>query len=135
MRQATFQDRTHVFAQEYGRRPRILLAEPAEANNGRDLKIIALAFADAGFDVDISPSGLALKTIARIAVENDVHGVALLFFDQHLDIETKFISLLEQEGADDIQVIVAKEKMKTQRSGLEDWTQGFVQKTLTRVGG
>ncbi len=70
--------KTDAFALEEGRRPRVLLASMDLASLGTNsLRIYAAAFADAGYDVDVSPQGLEPKEIARAAAENDVHLVGL----------------------------------------------------------
>lgn len=65
------------FADRYGRRPRILIAKMGQDGHDRGAKVIATAFADLGFDVDISPMFQTPEEIARQAVENDVHIVGV----------------------------------------------------------
>lgn len=71
-----FQEATALsqqFADKYGRRPRILIAKMGQDGHDRGAKVIATAFADLGFDVDISPMFQTPQEIAKQAVENDVH--------------------------------------------------------------
>ncbi len=65
------------FADKYGRRPRILIAKMGQDGHDRGAKVIATAFADLGFDVDISPMFQTPQEIAKQAVENDVHIVGV----------------------------------------------------------
>lgn len=75
-----FQEATALsqqFADKYGRRPRILIAKMGQDGHDRGAKVIATAFADLGFDVDISPMFQTPQEIAKQAVENDVHIVGV----------------------------------------------------------
>lgn len=65
------------FADKFGRRPRILIAKMGQDGHDRGAKVIATAFADLGFDVDISPMFQTPQEIAKQAVENDVHIVGV----------------------------------------------------------
>ncbi len=128
-------NRIFNFAIENGRRPRILLAEVKDSQETRDIRVMALGFADAGFDVDISPQGMTLKSIARMAVENDVHGVGLLHVCQDLNHVAALVEFLEQEGADDIVVVTDTEEPCDQKLNRTDPVGRFVKKTLIRMGG
>jgi len=66
-----------MFAREEGHRPRMLVAKLGQDGHDRGAKIIAAAFADVGFDVDIGPLFQTLEEAARQAVENDVHIVGV----------------------------------------------------------
>jgi methylmalonyl-CoA mutase len=66
---------TRRFAEREGRRPRILIAKMGQDGHDRGAKVIATAFADLGFDVDIGPLFQTPEETARQAVENDVHVV------------------------------------------------------------
>jgi methylmalonyl-CoA mutase len=66
-----------AFAREEGRRPRMLVAKLGQDGHDRGAKVIATAFADIGFDVDIGPLFQAPEEAARQAVENDVHIVGV----------------------------------------------------------
>ena len=67
------------FSELDGRQPRILITMVGEEGNDLGSKVIATNFADIGFDVDISPSFLSPSNIAREAIENDVHVLAVFF--------------------------------------------------------
>ena len=67
--------RTHKFAEENGRRPRILIAKIGQDGHDRGSKIVATALADLGFDVDISPMFVTPEEAVKMAVENDVHAI------------------------------------------------------------
>ena len=69
--------RTATFADSEGRRPRILLAKMGQDGHDRGVKVVATAFADFGFDVDISPMFQTPEEVAKMAVENDVHVVGV----------------------------------------------------------
>jgi methylmalonyl-CoA mutase len=63
----------HDFMEKEGRRPRILLTKMGQDGHDRGIKVVATAFADLGFDVDISPMFQTPEEAAKMAVENDVH--------------------------------------------------------------
>ena len=67
-----------VFEKNEGRRPRILIAKMGQDGHDRGQKVIATAFADLGFDVDIGPLFATPDEAARQAVENDVHIIGVL---------------------------------------------------------
>ena len=100
-------DRVDRFAQRQGRRPRILLAKMGQDGHDRGQKVIATAFADMGFDVDIGPLFATPKESARQAVENDVHiiGVSSLAAG-HLTLVPALKSALAEHGRSDILVVV-----------------------------
>jgi methylmalonyl-CoA mutase len=68
---------TDVFEQEHGRRPRIMIAKMGQDGHDRGAKVVATAYADLGFDVDIGPLFQTPEETARQAVENDVHIVGM----------------------------------------------------------
>lgn len=67
--------RTDDFASKHGRRPRILIAKIGQDGHDRGSKVVATAFADLGFDVDLSPMFVTPEEAAKMAVENDVHAI------------------------------------------------------------
>jgi methylmalonyl-CoA mutase len=93
-------------AEELGRRPRILLVKLGQDGHDRGIKIIATAFADCGFDVDLAPLFLTPEEAAKQAVENDVHvvGVSSLAAG-HKSLIPRLIDSLAQYQANDIQVV------------------------------
>jgi methylmalonyl-CoA mutase len=95
------------FEADEGRRPRILVAKIGQDGHDRGQKVIASAFADLGFDVDIGPLFATPAEAARQAVENDVHiiGVSSLAAG-HLTLVPDLKAALEQEGRGDIMVVV-----------------------------
>ena len=99
--------RTELFAGIEGRRPRILLAKMGQDGHDRGIKVVATAFADFGFDVDISPMFQTPDEVAKMAVENDVHivGVSSLAAG-HKTLVPGLIQALRAHGADDIKVVV-----------------------------
>jgi methylmalonyl-CoA mutase len=95
------------FETEHGRRPRILVAKMGQDGHDRGQKVIASAFADLGFDVDIGPLFQTPEEAARQAVENDVHivGVSSLAAG-HLTLVPALRQALEEQGRGDIMVVV-----------------------------
>jgi len=95
------------FIQCEGRRPRILIAKMGQDGHDRGQKVIATAFADLGFDVDIGPLFLTPEEVARQAVDNDVHLVgASSLAAGHLTLVPALRHALADYGRDDIQVVV-----------------------------
>ncbi|MCJ7597104.1 MAG: methylmalonyl-CoA mutase [Methyloceanibacter sp.] len=95
------------FETEHGRRPRILVAKMGQDGHDRGQKVIASAFADLGFDVDIGPLFQTPEEAARQAVENDVHivGVSSLAAG-HLTLVPALREALEAQGRGDIMIVV-----------------------------
>jgi methylmalonyl-CoA mutase len=95
------------FETEHGRRPRILVAKMGQDGHDRGQKVIASAFADLGFDVDIGPLFQTPEEAARQAVENDVHivGVSSLAAG-HLTLVPELREALEDQGRGDIMIVV-----------------------------
>jgi methylmalonyl-CoA mutase len=95
------------FERHDGRRPRILVAKVGQDGHDRGQKVIATAFADLGFDVDIGPLFSTPEEVARQAVENDVHivGVSSLAA-AHLTLVPELRAALAKEGRDDIMIVV-----------------------------
>jgi methylmalonyl-CoA mutase len=98
--------RTEEFLAEEGRRPRLLVAKLGQDGHDRGAKVIATAFADIGFDVDIGPLFQTPEEVAQQAVENDVHvvGVSSLAAG-HKTLVPALISELALRGRDDIMVV------------------------------
>jgi methylmalonyl-CoA mutase len=99
--------RSEGFLARHGRRPRILVVKMGQDGHDRGIKVIATAFADFGFDVDISPMFQTPEEAAKMAVENDVHlvGVSSLAAG-HKVLVPQLIEQLKNLGADDIKVTV-----------------------------
>jgi methylmalonyl-CoA mutase len=96
-----------AFAAEEGRRPRLMVAKLGQDGHDRGAKVIATAFADLGFDVDIGPLFQTPEEAARQAIENDVHvvGVSTLAAG-HKTLVPELIAALRAQGAADIVVVV-----------------------------
>jgi methylmalonyl-CoA mutase len=96
-----------VFAEQEGRRPRILVAKLGQDGHDRGAKVIATAFADLGFDVDIGPLFQTPAEAARQAAENDVHilGISSLAAG-HKTLAPQAIAELKKLGREDILVVV-----------------------------
>ena len=101
------QRRVQAFADDEGRRPRILVAKVGQDGHDRGQKVIASAFADLGFDVDIGPLFATPDEAARQAVENDVHiiGISSLAAG-HLTLVPALRQALEEMGRGDIMIVV-----------------------------
>ena len=98
-------DKIQAFSEKDGRRPRVLVAKMGQDGHDRGAKVVATAFADVGFDVDLSPMFSTPEEVARQAVENDVHAVGVSSLAAgHLTLVPELIAALKAEGADDIVV-------------------------------
>ncbi len=99
-------DLAETFARHEGRRPRILVAKVGQDGHDRGAKVIAAAFADIGFDVDISPLFQTPEEVVQQALDNDVHlvGVSSLA-GGHKTLVPAIVNRLRQAGRDDIRVI------------------------------
>ncbi len=99
--------RVEEFEENEGRRPRLLVAKIGQDGHDRGQKVIATAFADLGFDVDIGPLFATPEEAARQAVENDVHilGVSSLA-GAHLTLVPELKAELERQGRPDIMIVV-----------------------------
>ncbi len=97
---------TDNFAAKDGRRPRILVAKMGQDGHDRGAKIIATAFADLGFDVDIGPLFQTPEEVAKQAMENDVHvlGVSSLAAG-HKTLMPQVVNELKKQGMDDVLVV------------------------------
>jgi methylmalonyl-CoA mutase len=95
------------FAEQDGRRPRIMIAKMGQDGHDRGAKVVATGYADVGFDVDIGPLFQTPKEAAKQAVENDVHilGVSSLAAG-HKTLVPQVIEELKNYGREDIMVIV-----------------------------
>jgi methylmalonyl-CoA mutase len=95
-----------AFAERTGRRPRLLVAKLGQDGHDRGAKVIATAFADIGFDVDIGPLFQTPEEVARQAVENDVHVVGVSSQAAgHKTLVPQLIEALKSQEADDILVV------------------------------
>lgn len=98
---------TDDFAQKAGRRPRILIAKMGQDGHDRGAKVVATAYADMGFDVDMGPLFQTPEETARQAIENDVHCVGMSSLAAgHKTLLPKLIEELSALGREDIIVIV-----------------------------
>ncbi|WP_306544311.1 methylmalonyl-CoA mutase [Malikia spinosa] len=96
-----------AFATEQGRRPRVMIAKLGQDGHDRGAKVVATAFADLGFDVDIGPLFQTPEECARQAIENDVHAVGVSTLAAgHKTLVPAIIAELKKQGADDIIVFV-----------------------------
>jgi methylmalonyl-CoA mutase len=95
------------FAQTQGRRPRVMISKLGQDGHDRGAKVVATAFADLGYDVDMGPLFQTPEECARQAIENDVHAVGVSTLAAgHKTLVPAIIAELKKQGADDIIVFV-----------------------------
>ena len=103
----TLKHEVEQFEAEEGRRPRILVAKVGQDGHDRGAKVIATAFADLGFDVDIGPLFQTPDEAARQAIENDVHAVGISTLAAgHKTLVPQLVQALRDRGAREIIVVV-----------------------------
>jgi methylmalonyl-CoA mutase len=96
-----------AFGEEHGRRPRVMIAKLGQDGHDRGAKVVATAFADLGYDVDMGPLFQTPEECARLAIENDVHAVGVSTLAAgHKTLVPAIIAALKAQGADDIIVFV-----------------------------
>jgi methylmalonyl-CoA mutase len=104
---AKLQQEIAEFAEQQGRRPRVMIAKLGQDGHDRGAKVVATAFADLGFDVDMGPLFQTAEECARQAIENDVHAVGVSTLAAgHKTLVPAIIESLKKQGADDIIVFV-----------------------------
>jgi methylmalonyl-CoA mutase len=104
---ARLQQEIAAFGQQQGRRPRVMIAKLGQDGHDRGAKVVATAFADLGFDVDIGPLFQTPEECARQAIENDVHAVGVSTLAAgHRTLVPAIIQALKVQGADDVIVFV-----------------------------
>jgi len=102
----SLQKRTENFLKQTGRRPRMLVTKMGQDGHDRGIKVVATAFADLGFDIDISPMFQTPEEAAKMALENDVHVVgASSLTAGHKTLVPELIRKLQELGAGEILVI------------------------------
>ncbi|WP_411890214.1 methylmalonyl-CoA mutase [Yoonia sp. SDW83-1] len=103
---AAIQDSINIFAEEEGRRPRMLVVKMGQDGHDRGAKVIATAFADIGFDVDVGPLFQTPDEAAQDAIDNDVHVIGISSQAAgHKTLAPKLVQALKDADADDIIVI------------------------------
>ncbi len=103
---AAIQRSVEAFAEEEGRRPRMLVVKMGQDGHDRGAKVIATAFADIGFDVDVGPLFQTPAEAAQDAIDNDVHVVGISSQAAgHKTLAPQLVQALKDAGADDIIVI------------------------------
>ena len=96
-----------AFAAEEGRRPRIMIAKVGQDGHDRGARVVATAFADLGFDVDIGPLFQTPQETAQQAIENDVHAIGVSTLAAgHKTLVPQLIEALRSQGAGDVAVFV-----------------------------
>jgi methylmalonyl-CoA mutase len=100
-------EKVREFAARNGRQPRLLMAKLGQDGHDRGSKVVATAFADLGFDVDIGPLFQTPEECARQAIENDVHVVGISTLAAgHRTLVPELINALRRQGAGDVAVFV-----------------------------
>ncbi|MGH6816886.1 MAG: methylmalonyl-CoA mutase, partial [Hyphomicrobiaceae bacterium] len=108
-----------AFEKTDGRRPRLLVAKIGQDGHDRGQKVIATAFADLGFDVDIGPLFATPEEVARQAVENDVHIVGISSLAAaHLTLVPELKAAIEKEGGGGIMIVVGGVIPRSDREAL-----------------
>jgi methylmalonyl-CoA mutase len=103
---SAIKERTNTFLEKQGRRPRLLVTKMGQDGHDRGFKVIASAYADLGFDVDISPMFQTPEEAAKMAIENDVHVVgASSLAAGHKSLIPALIEELKKIGGEDILVV------------------------------
>ncbi|WP_422067208.1 methylmalonyl-CoA mutase [Solirhodobacter olei] len=103
---AQIQKDVEAFAEEEGRRPRMLVVKMGQDGHDRGAKVIATAFADIGFDVDVGPLFQTPEEAAQDAIDNDVHVIGISSQAAgHKTLAPKLVEALKAAGAEDILVI------------------------------
>jgi methylmalonyl-CoA mutase len=104
---AKLQHEIAAFAADQGRRPRVMIAKLGQDGHDRGAKVVATAFADLGYDVDMGPLFQTPEECARQAIENDVHAVGVSTLAAgHKTLVPAIIAELQRQGAGDIIVFV-----------------------------
>jgi len=98
--------RTAGFMKREGRRPRILVTTLDNGGDDRMIKVVATAYADLGFDVDIGPKIESPDEVARMAVENDVHIVGVAGLAGSKTRIAQLVEALQRKGGKDIPVVI-----------------------------
>jgi methylmalonyl-CoA mutase len=102
----SLRQRTENFMEKQGRRPRMLVTKMGQDGHDRGIKVIASAYADLGFDIDISPMFQTPEEAAKMAIENDVHIVgASSLAAGHKSLVPALIEELKKLGGEDIMVV------------------------------
>jgi methylmalonyl-CoA mutase len=100
-------EEVEAFAQDEGRRPRLMVVKLGQDGHDRGAKVVASAFADLGFDVDVGPLFQTPEEAARQAIENDVHAIGVSTLAAgHKTLVPALIGALREQGGGDIVVFV-----------------------------
>ncbi len=103
---SSVREEINLFAKNAGRRPRIMVAKMGQDGHDRGAKVIATAFADLGFDVDIAPLFQTPEEVVKQAIENDVHVIGISSQAAgHKTLIELLMKVLEKENSEDIVVV------------------------------
>lgn len=99
--------RIEQFVSREGRRPRILISNMSKTNHDQDTRLLATLFAEAGFDVDLSPRHQTPAGTARMASENDVHAICFLSTEnRHSIMSAELVKALKTEGFRKVKIVL-----------------------------
>ncbi|MDW5289721.1 hypothetical protein [Formosa sp. PL04] len=120
-----------IFATQEGRQPRLLLSKLEQKNDDHNIKFIASAYADIGFDVDLSPLFQSAKDLSKQAIENDVHVIHISYLTHDFIHKiSEIIDSLSNYGCNDILVIVDGENVsEIDCKTLEDYGVAIILKS------
>ena len=103
----SIQQRIEQFVKREGRRPRILVSNLGQDRHDHDTKLLATFFAEAGFDVDLSPLKQTPRRTARMALENDDHIICFLSRDnKHNNLITRLVKELKTLKAETVRIVM-----------------------------
>ena len=115
------QNKIIKFEKDQGRRPRILVAKMGQDGHDRGARVIATAFADIGFDVDVGPLFLTPSEVANMAIDNDVHAIGIsTLAGGHKTLVPELIEVLKERNASDILVFCGGVIPKSDYKNLEN---------------
>jgi len=107
MTNALIRQRIELFVKREGRRPRILVCSMGPNNHDHHTKLLATTFAEFGLDVDISPLNQTPRGTARMAIENDVHGICFLNNEnRHRRLIIDLAKELDAEHAENVRIVM-----------------------------
>ena len=99
--------RIEQFLKRAGRRPRILISNMGKKKHGQNTRLLAIKFAESGFDVDISPLHQTPRRTARMAIENDVHIICFRSTaNNHKKLVTELARELKTEESENIRIVI-----------------------------
>jgi methylmalonyl-CoA mutase len=131
MTNALIKQRIEHFVKREGRRPRILVSNMGQKNHDHDTKLLAVFFAESGFDVDISPLQQTPRRTARMAIENDVHLICFLSTgNKHKRLIAGMVKELKAQHAENVRIVMGGAIPQSVWQFLYDAGAGLILKSL-----